>query len=70
MQKILKVAQREYIETVKTKTFIFMILMLPVMILLIVYFAGKRNDSGSAGRPSPAAGVGGHPMWPGATPGS
>ena len=52
MQKILKVAQREYIETVKTKTFIFMILMLPVMILLIVYFAGKLKDSGSADRPS------------------
>ncbi len=28
MRKILKVAQREYIETVKTKTFIFMILRL------------------------------------------
>jgi len=52
MQKVLKVAQREYIETVKTKTFIFMILMLPVMILLIVYFAGKLKDSGSADRPS------------------
>jgi len=50
MQKILKVAQREYIETVKTKTFIFMILMLPVMILLIVYFAGKLKDSGPADR--------------------
>ncbi len=51
MQKILKVAQREYIETVKTKTFIFMILMLPVMIVLIVYFTGKLKDSGSADRP-------------------
>ncbi|MHC4435041.1 MAG: ABC transporter permease, partial [Planctomycetota bacterium] len=51
MQKILKVAQREYIETVKTKTFIFMILMLPVMILLIVHFAGKLQGAGSADRP-------------------
>jgi len=52
MQKILKVAQREYIETVKTKTFIFMILMLPVVIVLIVYFAGKLEGSGrSATRP-------------------
>jgi len=51
MQKILKVAQREYIETVKTKTFIFMILMLPVVIVLIVYFAGKLKDSGPADRP-------------------
>jgi len=51
MQKILKVAQREYVETVKTKTFIFMILMLPVVILLIVYFAGKLQDGGPADRP-------------------
>lgn len=51
MQKILKIAQREYIETVKTKTFIFMILMLPVMIVLIVYFAGKLQGSGPADRP-------------------
>ncbi len=52
MQKILKVAQREYIETVKTKTFIFMILMLPVVIVLIIFFAGKLADAGSAGHPS------------------
>jgi ABC-2 type transport system permease protein len=51
MQKILKVAQREYVETVKTKTFIFMILMLPVVILLIVYFAGKLQDGGPTDRP-------------------
>jgi ABC-2 type transport system permease protein len=51
MQKILKVAQREYIETVKTKTFIFMILMLPVVIVLIVYFAGKLESSQPADRP-------------------
>jgi ABC-2 type transport system permease protein len=51
MQKILKVAQREYIETTKTKTFIFMILMLPVVIVLIVFFAGKLQDSKSADRP-------------------
>jgi ABC-2 type transport system permease protein len=51
MQKILKVAQREYIETVKTKTFIFMILMLPVVIIAIVFFANRLSRSRSAERP-------------------
>ncbi len=41
MRKILKVAQREYLETARTKTFIFSILMLPVMIVAIVFFARK-----------------------------
>ena len=51
MQKILKVAQREYIETAKTKTFIFMILMLPVMVVVIVFFARKLGRSKAADRP-------------------
>jgi ABC-2 type transport system permease protein len=38
MQKILKVARREYIETIKTKTFIFGVLMTPVIIGGIVFF--------------------------------
>jgi ABC-2 type transport system permease protein len=41
MQKILKIAQREYIETVKTKAFIFGILMLPIMIGLIIFFVRR-----------------------------
>ena len=32
MRKILKVAQREYLETVKTKTFLLSLLLLPVII--------------------------------------
>jgi ABC-2 type transport system permease protein len=38
MKKILNIAKREYIETVKTKAFIFGILMLPVMIGVIIFF--------------------------------
>jgi ABC-2 type transport system permease protein len=52
MQKILKVAQREYIETTRTKTFIFMILMLPVMIVAIIFFANRLSRGRSADRPS------------------
>ncbi len=51
MQKILKIAQREYIETVKTKTFIFMIVMLPFMIGVIIFFTDRLNRSKGAGRP-------------------
>jgi len=52
MRKTLKVAQREYIETAKTKTFILMIVMLPVMIGLIVYFVGRLNRPPEGARPS------------------
>jgi ABC-2 type transport system permease protein len=51
MRKILKVAQREYIETTRTKTFIFMILMLPVMIVAIVFFTRRAEHRRSADRP-------------------
>jgi len=45
MQKILKVARREYLETAKTKAFIFMIVMLPVMIAFIVFFVRRLDRS-------------------------
>lgn len=48
MRKIPRVAQREYVETTKTKTFIISILLLPVMIVLIVFLAGKLGSSRSA----------------------
>jgi ABC-2 type transport system permease protein len=38
MQKILKVARREYIEIIKTKTFVFGVLMTPVIIVGIIFF--------------------------------
>jgi len=51
MRKTLKVAQREYIETAKTKTFILMILMLPFMIGLIIFLAARLNRPGQGTRP-------------------
>jgi ABC-2 type transport system permease protein len=51
MRKILKVAQREYLETARTKTFIFSILMLPVMIVAIVYLARKLDRRKDVDRP-------------------
>jgi ABC-2 type transport system permease protein len=51
MHKTLKVAQREYIETAKTKTFILMIVMLPVMIGVIVFFLHRLNRPGEGARP-------------------
>ncbi|MHC4567255.1 MAG: hypothetical protein ACYTE3_16040, partial [Planctomycetota bacterium] len=50
MRKIPKVAQREYLETTKTKTFIISILLLPVMIALVIFLAGKLGSGRSATR--------------------
>lgn len=41
MRRILKVAQREYVETVKTKTFVIGILMTPVIIGGIIFFTNR-----------------------------
>ncbi|NIP24602.1 MAG: ABC transporter permease [Phycisphaerae bacterium] len=48
MQRILKVAKREYIETAKTKTFIIGILMTPIIIGGIIFFT-KAVSGGKAG---------------------
>ena len=48
MHRILKIAQREYIETAKTKTFIIGILMTPVIIGAIIFFT-KAISGGEAG---------------------
>lgn len=48
MHRILKVAQREYIETAKTKTFIIGLLMTPVIIGAIIFFT-KAISGGEAG---------------------
>jgi len=45
MQRILKIAQREYIETIKTKTFILSVLMAPLIIGLIIFFT-KQSSRG------------------------
>ncbi len=51
MQKILKIAQREYIETVKTKAFIFGILMLPIMIGAIIFFVRRMSPDKAGPQP-------------------
>ena len=51
MQKILKIAQREYIETVKTKTFLIGILMTPVIIGGIIFFTSRISSDKSGPRP-------------------
>jgi len=51
MRKILKIAQREYIETVKTKAFIFGILMLPIMIGLIIFFVRRMSPEKAGPQP-------------------
>ena len=50
MQKILKIAQREYVETVKTKTFIIGLLMTPVIIGAIVLINKRISQSISGPR--------------------
>ncbi|MCK5175926.1 MAG: ABC transporter permease [Planctomycetes bacterium] len=45
MRKILKIAGREYIETVKTKTFIFGMLMTPLIIGVLIVVSSKMGDT-------------------------
>jgi len=51
MQRILKVAQREYIETAKTKTFIIGLLMTPVIIGVIIFFTNRLSKDKDSPRP-------------------
>jgi ABC-2 type transport system permease protein len=51
MLKIIKIAQREFIETVKTKTFIISLLITPVIIGAIVLINNKVTSSISGPRP-------------------
>lgn len=51
MRKILKIARREYIETVKTKAFIFGIVMLPIMIGLIIFFVRRMSPDKAGPQP-------------------
>jgi ABC-2 type transport system permease protein len=51
MQKILKIAQREYIEVVRTKTFILSILMTPAIIAIVVFINSRTQRSITGPRP-------------------
>ncbi len=51
MQRILKIARREYIETAKTKTFIIGLLMTPVIIGAIIFFTSRITGDKAGPRP-------------------
>ena len=51
MQKILKIAQREYIDVVRTKTFILSILMTPAIIAIVVFINSRTQRSITGPRP-------------------
>lgn len=52
MQKILKIAQREYIETAKTKTFILGIVMVPFIIGGVIFFTSRMSLDKTGPRPT------------------
>lgn len=51
MQKILKIAQREYIETVKTKAFLLGIVMLPLIIVVIIVVMKRMSPDKTGPQP-------------------
>jgi ABC-2 type transport system permease protein len=51
MHRILKVAQREYVETVKTKTFLLGLLMVPLIIGGIIFFSSRISQGRTGPRP-------------------
>lgn len=53
LNRILKVAHREYLDTARTKTFIISLLMTPVLIGLMVYISHRLNTGASAPQQPP-----------------
>ncbi|HUW20380.1 MAG TPA: ABC transporter permease [Sedimentisphaerales bacterium] len=51
MHRTLKIAEREYLETVRTKTFIFGILMAPIIVVAIIFFTGRMVKEKEGPRP-------------------
>ena len=51
MRKILNVARREYVETIKTKIFLFSLLMTPAIMGLALYFSGRTARGLTAPQP-------------------
>ena len=43
MQKIIDIARREYLETVKTRAFVLGLLMTPAIIIAVIYFSSKMD---------------------------
>ena len=51
MQRILQIARREYIETVKTRTFLLMVFMAPLIVGGTVFFTSRLNKAPTGPRP-------------------
>jgi len=51
MSKILKVAQREYVESVKSKTFIISVFMAPLIVVAIIFFTSRITKTKPGSRP-------------------
>ena len=51
MRKILKVAQREYLETVKSKAFIISLLFAPAIFIGVIFFTSRMVDTSDDSRP-------------------
>jgi len=51
MSKILKVARREYVESVKSKTFIISVFMAPLIMAAIIFFSAKIAQTKPGSRP-------------------
>lgn len=52
MRKILKIAHREYIETVKTKTFILSLLLIPAIIVGMIFISNRIAKGEKSARPA------------------
>jgi ABC-2 type transport system permease protein len=57
MWKIGKVAQREFLDTVKTKTFLLSLLFIPVLVVVIILLSRKMIQSETGPRPPVRVGV-------------
>ena len=49
MDRILKIAKREYVESVKSKTFIISVLFAPLIFGVVIFFTGRMSGLGKGG---------------------
>jgi len=52
MGKILKVARREYVETVKTKVFLLSVVLTPLFMVIVLLFVGRVQQTAAGPRPA------------------
>jgi len=51
MFKILKIAEREFLETVKTKMFVFSLILTPLLLVIVLFITGRTQRSITGPRP-------------------